>query len=815
MPQFNEAIFLWSLLQRPESARVFASKWDPMWFHDAIYIPIYEKIVIFLKEKGIPPSINTLRLLFQEEDKENYEQKIKFILDDLEAIDVDISEQIYNLDKAKDVAIVRSMQEILSKQNFLKMQEMYKGNELLQIMQQWMHTHIGIEEDKTFNIDEAVHNLISLKGFNSSLKSIPIGIDIIDDWTGGGLRPGQLGIIMSASGHGKCHGKGTKILMYSGMFKNIESISPGELVMGPDSKPRKVLNTITGFGKLFEITPIKGKPFVCNDEHVLSLQYCSSGHNTTKSLKGEIKNISIKDYINLSNNQKNLLKLWRPEIINYNYNHNLNVDPYFVGLYLGNGTKKRTSSIAVSFRTPEIYTYLINWANRNSLQIREVKDNGCWQLFFKGFNLNKNWLIKYVKNLYNEDEERIIPFEYKTSSEQDRLQLLAGLLDTDGFLNYNCFEIATKYKTLADDIEFVARSLGFGVSNKETIKTIKSLNFKGKYFILQIFGDINRIPNKVLYKKASQRKQIKSVLRTGFDIKEKGFGDYYGFQLDGDQLYLLEDLTVLHNSVSLIMMSQKVATLNEIPAWYITNEITMEEATERFLSRLTGENISHIIKDPFVALNKWEKHWKGKIGNNLLISEINREITTDEIEALMLKHSNIYGWKPAVICLDYLERMRPNTSGHTRANEWTWIGSIAQDLSRLCKRHKIVVWTAVQTNRAGLSADRLDMTMAQGSIRQLQEATAVIAMNQTYLRTNEQGDEEIGMTWRALKMRHSKKPSNPVTVKCNLSTMKITNEVVEFDEINRENLDEEEETPAEKQKRKRKNKLKRAYKLTP
>jgi len=203
MPQFNEAIFLWSLLQRPESARVFASKWDPMWFHDAIYIPIYEKIVIFLKEKGIPPSINTLRLLFQEEDKENYEQKIKFILDDLEAIDVDISEQIYNLDKAKDVAIVRSMQEILSKQNFLKMQEMYKGNELLQIMQQWMHTHIGIEEDKTFNIDEAVHNLISLKGFNSSLKSIPIGIDIIDDWTGGGLRPGQLGIIMSGSGHGK------------------------------------------------------------------------------------------------------------------------------------------------------------------------------------------------------------------------------------------------------------------------------------------------------------------------------------------------------------------------------------------------------------------------------------------------------------------------------------------------------------------------------------------------------------------------------------------------------------------------------------
>ena len=38
---------------------------------------------------------------------------------------------------------------------------------------------------------------------------------------------------------GKCFGKGTKILMYSGDIKPVEEIKVGDVLMGDDSGPRK------------------------------------------------------------------------------------------------------------------------------------------------------------------------------------------------------------------------------------------------------------------------------------------------------------------------------------------------------------------------------------------------------------------------------------------------------------------------------------------------------------------------------------------------------------------------------------------------
>ena len=79
-------------------------------------------------------------------------------------------------------------------------------------------------------------------------------------------------IICGPTGSGKCLGKGTEVLMYSGEIKKVETIKKGDLLMGPDSKPRKVLKTNTGRGPLFRITPNNGKPWVCNDAHILTLK---------------------------------------------------------------------------------------------------------------------------------------------------------------------------------------------------------------------------------------------------------------------------------------------------------------------------------------------------------------------------------------------------------------------------------------------------------------------------------------------------------------------------------------------------------------
>jgi hypothetical protein len=108
--------------------------------------------------------------------------------------------------------------------------------------------------------------------------------------------------------------------------------------------------------------------------------------------------------------------------------------------------------------------------------------------------------------------------------------------------------IVTKWDGLRDDILCLARSLGFAAYSRKAIKGIKSTGFKGEYNVITISGDISRIPVKVARKQANPRRQVKNVLRTGFVVEDIGVGEYFGFELDGDSRFLLEDFTITHNS---------------------------------------------------------------------------------------------------------------------------------------------------------------------------------------------------------------------------------------------------------------------------
>ena len=68
-----------------------------------------------------------------------------------------------------------------------------------------------------------------------------------------------------------CHTKGTKIVMYDGSLKNVEDILVGDLLMGPDNKPRRVLELRQGKDEMYKIHPTKGDPFEVNGHHILSL----------------------------------------------------------------------------------------------------------------------------------------------------------------------------------------------------------------------------------------------------------------------------------------------------------------------------------------------------------------------------------------------------------------------------------------------------------------------------------------------------------------------------------------------------------------
>jgi superfamily II DNA or RNA helicase len=125
---------------------------------------------------------------------------------------------------------------------------------------------------------------------------------------------------------------------------------------------------------------------------------------------------------------------------------------------------------------------------------------------------------------------------------------LAGVIDTDGHYAVSGYNLIFKSERLLDDIIFVARSLGFAAYKQSTRKEFVNNGVWGTYWRCSINGPVHEIPCRVPRKKAVPRTQKKNPLRTGIRVEPIGYGDYFGFTIDGDHLFMLGDFTVTHNT---------------------------------------------------------------------------------------------------------------------------------------------------------------------------------------------------------------------------------------------------------------------------
>lgn len=294
--------------------------------------------------------------------------------------------------------------------------------------------------------------------------------------------------VMGASSLGKCLGPDEPVLMFDGTVKPAKEVKVGDQLMGDDSTPRNVLFANAGYGKLHRIVPLRGRSWICNDAHILSLR-CNhdklnrTGSINSKFFKDNVIDIEIKDYIKSSATTKALLKQFSvgvefPE-------KEVEIDPYIYGSWLG--------------------------------------DKG--------------------------EVEKTIRPEYLVNSRKNRLGLLAGLIDSDGtILAGGCgFSVTTKYKHLAEQISWLARSLGFTGFVKQTTKTIKSTRFSGTYYDVHVNGKgVSTLPT--LLKKVKE--PVRNPTNVGFTVEDAGYGEFYGFVIDGNHRFLLGDFTVTHNTYS-------------------------------------------------------------------------------------------------------------------------------------------------------------------------------------------------------------------------------------------------------------------------
>lgn len=363
----------------------------------------------------------------------------------------------------------------------------------------------------------------------------------------GSLLPGDATVFLAPTNVGKCLHPDTEVILHNGTVRTAKEIVVGDLLMGPDGLPRTVLSTTTGNGPMFKVTPkVGGRAFICNDVHVLSLKKLWKENST--DVVGDIVNLPLDQFLKKSDNAKRQLGLWRPEAISFQEKELL-VPAYILGLWLGDGHSANARLTTIDKECVEAWGH---WVGSNGDAVAQYQEITYGASICDGrpdcFGTNSFNKLKALGVI----ENKHIPQQYLTSSESQRLELLAGLIDSDGHFSGDHspnFEITQKNAALAKNIAFLARSLGFKVTESQVEKADQN-GTSGKYTKLCVLGTLSKIPVRLSRKKAVDG--TKNPLTTGFTVESVGIGDYAGFTLDGDHLFLLGDFTVTHNTTAAI-----------------------------------------------------------------------------------------------------------------------------------------------------------------------------------------------------------------------------------------------------------------------
>lgn len=437
-----------------------------------------------------------------------------------------------------------------------------------------------------------------------------------------------------------CFDPDTEIIMADKKIKKIKDINIGDVVIGDDNKPRIVQNKVEGKDQMYLVKQSKACEYIVNSEHILVLKAagvtpninfsrnryyvnyyakCSNVCNNILCSKKGFKKISkrvsskeegiceieklekldyivknndifeikIKDYLNIcsSDTKKSRLKGYKSSInIDNDDKFIPEIDPYFIGLWLGDGD---TNDITITTSDIEINNYLYQLSNKYNGIIKE-------KIFNIGHTSNTNITstkeykkIRIVTNEVNPIRKALnnlgilnnkhIPRQLFNMSTENKYKLLAGIIDSDGYLNittsangyhsYN-FEISqniNNHPKLFDNIYELVQSLDFRINkiittsytplgnkkefrDEKTEHTKKSIRFRGKnMFKIPTIVNRKNLNNICKNHKFDDHTTSSIQVIPIREYKNKIYDNYTGITVSDNGRFLLKDGTVVHN----------------------------------------------------------------------------------------------------------------------------------------------------------------------------------------------------------------------------------------------------------------------------
>ena len=328
----------------------------------------------------------------------------------------------------------------------------------------------------------------------------------------------------SALKDSKCLATGTLVRMYDGSQRRVETIREGELVMGPDSTPRRVTGPVSGFQPMFKVSG-KGWEFTCNQQHILTCIKSTvkpmNGHS-----QGQVVDLPLEYFL------KNPSRLRHYKAIRASIEYpvaELPIDPYTFGLWLGDGAQRE---LRVTTADTEIREWLEALPGYRHTYRQDPK---TVDVYFGSRQVLRD--LGVYKNKH-------IPQIYKIASKEQRRLLLAGIMDSDGWVDHggSVVSMSKKRARLLADIEEVCASLGYRTSVRDSTPIILSSGAIVEMRTVSL-GNTEPLPVKL-----KRRSGLCAPKYETMHITPQGIGQFHGFTVDKDSRYVLGNYITTHNT---------------------------------------------------------------------------------------------------------------------------------------------------------------------------------------------------------------------------------------------------------------------------
>lgn len=267
-------------------------------------------------------------------------------------------------------------------------------------------------------------------------------------------------------------------------------------------------------------------------------------------MDGKEKTIPLKDMIDdfnkINKEGYNRYKYYVPTtIVNFNEKE-LPIDPYLLGLLIGDGSLSDNGSVELSLGFKKRHVIdKIKVPEGIHFNFTENNKKNYIRLKFYGIDVNGKSLRNHLQDIgltNTKSNTKFIPDLYLYSSLKSRMDLLDGLIDTDGHINSrNLFEYSTISEALYNNMIELCRSLGIQLYGYKMDRKPDS-----SYSNTSIFK---------IYELKGYKYGLKII-----DIEKTGeFTEMQCIKVsNSDHLYITDDYIVTHNTTSSCVLAQSI-----------------------------------------------------------------------------------------------------------------------------------------------------------------------------------------------------------------------------------------------------------------